>query len=344
MIQALELAEAAHAGVERGLLRGPLARIGADLDDLPVADVGVDHAAPAAVVAAGAGDDGLARRGGRPGRFIADGLGHRGSREITAGWGKGQSARLGRHGDPGRDRGRRSHGTQRRVPPAPRRSRHARHGAGARPRGRRRLRRQRGRRAGDGARPRGAGARAREPRALARTRSRAGGADRYRRSGGLRLALDDDGVAAGAGLGRGAARGRRAGRAGGRGRRARSRPASPPAAWAASTRRSTARPRPARRRRSPHAARRLGARVEEGVAVSALVVERGRVVGVERGDGAREAVRRGIVAAGAWSAALLGGARRDAADRDAPAPDAAHRRRARPRSGRCWAPSTAGSA
>jgi sarcosine oxidase, subunit beta len=56
-----------------------------------------------------------------------------------------------------------------------------------------------------------------------------------------------------------------------------------------------------------HAARRLGARVEEGGAVRALAVEGGRVVGVERGDGAREAADVVIVAAGAWSATLLGG-------------------------------------
>lgn len=55
------------------------------------------------------------------------------------------------------------------------------------------------------------------------------------------------------------------------------------------------------------AARRLGARVEEGVGVRALAVEGGRVVGVERGDGAREAGDVVIVAAGAWSATLLGG-------------------------------------
>jgi len=56
-----------------------------------------------------------------------------------------------------------------------------------------------------------------------------------------------------------------------------------------------------------HAARRSGARVEEGAAVRALAVDRGRVVGVERGDGAREACDVAIVAAGAWSAALLAG-------------------------------------
>ena len=56
-----------------------------------------------------------------------------------------------------------------------------------------------------------------------------------------------------------------------------------------------------------HAARRLGARVEEGVGVRAPVVESGRVVGVERDDGAREACDVAIVAVGAWSAALLAG-------------------------------------
>lgn len=55
------------------------------------------------------------------------------------------------------------------------------------------------------------------------------------------------------------------------------------------------------------AARRLGARVEEGAGVRALAVETGRVVGVERGDGAREGCDVAIVAAGAWSATLLGG-------------------------------------
>jgi sarcosine oxidase subunit beta len=56
-----------------------------------------------------------------------------------------------------------------------------------------------------------------------------------------------------------------------------------------------------------HAARRLGARIEEGAEARALVVEGGRVVGVERGDGAREACDVAIVAAGAWSATLLAG-------------------------------------
>jgi sarcosine oxidase subunit beta len=56
------------------------------------------------------------------------------------------------------------------------------------------------------------------------------------------------------------------------------------------------------------AARRLGARVEEGVEARALVVEGGRVAGVVRGDGAREACDVAIVAAGAWGAPLLAGA------------------------------------
>lgn len=55
------------------------------------------------------------------------------------------------------------------------------------------------------------------------------------------------------------------------------------------------------------ATRRLGARVEEGVGARALVAERGRVVGVVRTDDAREPCDVAIVAAGAWSAALLAG-------------------------------------
>jgi len=53
------------------------------------------------------------------------------------------------------------------------------------------------------------------------------------------------------------------------------------------------------------AARRLGARVEEGAGARGLVVERGRLVAVERDDGRRQACDAGIVAAGAWSGALL---------------------------------------
>ncbi|MGH7353644.1 MAG: NAD(P)/FAD-dependent oxidoreductase [Candidatus Rokuibacteriota bacterium] len=53
------------------------------------------------------------------------------------------------------------------------------------------------------------------------------------------------------------------------------------------------------------AARRLGARIEEGVGVRALVVERGRVVAVERTDGVRAPCDSAIVTAGTWSAALV---------------------------------------
>jgi sarcosine oxidase subunit beta len=53
------------------------------------------------------------------------------------------------------------------------------------------------------------------------------------------------------------------------------------------------------------AARRLGARVEEGVGARALAVEGDRVVGVQRSDGRREACDVAIVAAGTWSATLL---------------------------------------
>src|SRR6185295_16054724 len=73
VIDTLELTEAAHARVQGRHLGGPAARIGADLDDLSVADVRVDGAAAAAVVAAGAGDDGLAGLGLDPRRLV-DGL------------------------------------------------------------------------------------------------------------------------------------------------------------------------------------------------------------------------------------------------------------------------------
>jgi sarcosine oxidase subunit beta len=55
------------------------------------------------------------------------------------------------------------------------------------------------------------------------------------------------------------------------------------------------------------AARRLGATVEEGVGVRAIVIERGRVAAVEREDGARPACDGAIVTAGAWTAPLLAG-------------------------------------
>jgi len=53
------------------------------------------------------------------------------------------------------------------------------------------------------------------------------------------------------------------------------------------------------------AARRLGARIEEGVGAEALVVERARVVAVLRSDGARLPCDVALVAGGAWSAPLL---------------------------------------
>jgi glycine/D-amino acid oxidase-like deaminating enzyme len=53
------------------------------------------------------------------------------------------------------------------------------------------------------------------------------------------------------------------------------------------------------------AARRVGAVVEEGAAVRGLVAERGRIVAVERADGARMTCDTAIVTAGAWTGALL---------------------------------------
>ena len=53
------------------------------------------------------------------------------------------------------------------------------------------------------------------------------------------------------------------------------------------------------------AARRLGARVEEGAGARALVVERGRLTAVERDDGRRLDCDAAIVTAGAWTGALL---------------------------------------
>ena len=55
------------------------------------------------------------------------------------------------------------------------------------------------------------------------------------------------------------------------------------------------------------AARRLGARVEEGVGVKALLAEGARVTGVERSDGARQPCDLAIVTAGAWTISLLAG-------------------------------------
>ena len=53
------------------------------------------------------------------------------------------------------------------------------------------------------------------------------------------------------------------------------------------------------------AARRLGACVEEDTGARALVLERGRVVAVTRADGTNQPCDVAIVAAGAWTAALL---------------------------------------
>ena len=53
------------------------------------------------------------------------------------------------------------------------------------------------------------------------------------------------------------------------------------------------------------AARRLGARVEEGVGARALVIDRDRVVSVTRTDGTSQPCDVAILAAGAWSAFLL---------------------------------------
>ena len=55
------------------------------------------------------------------------------------------------------------------------------------------------------------------------------------------------------------------------------------------------------------AARRLGARMEEGVGAKRLIAERGRVVGIERSDGVRQTCDVAIVAAGAWTSSLLAG-------------------------------------
>jgi len=53
------------------------------------------------------------------------------------------------------------------------------------------------------------------------------------------------------------------------------------------------------------AARRMGARIEEGIGADALVVERSRVTAVVRTDGTRQPCDTALVAAGAWSAPLL---------------------------------------
>jgi hypothetical protein len=62
MIDALDLADTAGAGMQWRQLGLPAARVGRDLDDPTAGHVGVDDASAAAVVTAGAGDDGLPRR------------------------------------------------------------------------------------------------------------------------------------------------------------------------------------------------------------------------------------------------------------------------------------------
>jgi glycine/D-amino acid oxidase-like deaminating enzyme len=53
------------------------------------------------------------------------------------------------------------------------------------------------------------------------------------------------------------------------------------------------------------AARRLGARIEEGIGARRLIAESGRVVAIERSDGARQPCDVAIVAAGVWSAPVV---------------------------------------
>jgi sarcosine oxidase subunit beta len=55
------------------------------------------------------------------------------------------------------------------------------------------------------------------------------------------------------------------------------------------------------------AARRLGARIDEGIGARVLLVEGGRVAAVERTDGGRERCDVALVAAGAWTGPLLAG-------------------------------------
>ena len=72
VVHALELAKAPHAGVERRQLGCPPAGVRADLDDPPVTHVSVDDTPAAAVVAAGAGGNRLARSGRDPRRLVDD--------------------------------------------------------------------------------------------------------------------------------------------------------------------------------------------------------------------------------------------------------------------------------
>ena len=77
VVDALDLAEATRAGLQRGQIGLPLGGIGGDARDAAVDHVRVHHAAAAAVVPAGAGDDGLARLGRHPGPLIDRPLYHR---------------------------------------------------------------------------------------------------------------------------------------------------------------------------------------------------------------------------------------------------------------------------
>ena len=78
VIEPLDLADAAGAGMQRRQLGLPARRIGRDFYDAIVDHVGVDHAAAAAIVAAGAGDDGFALAAGGA-RLLVDRVGHGGS-------------------------------------------------------------------------------------------------------------------------------------------------------------------------------------------------------------------------------------------------------------------------
>ena len=61
MLDAFELANPTGAGGKWGMFRIPATLICRNLDDLVVDDMGVHNAAPAAIVAARAGNDGFAR-------------------------------------------------------------------------------------------------------------------------------------------------------------------------------------------------------------------------------------------------------------------------------------------
>ena len=73
VVEALDLADPAGAGVQGWQVGLPARRVGRNLDDAVVHDVGIHHATAAAVVAAGAGDDSLARLVGTA-RLLVDRL------------------------------------------------------------------------------------------------------------------------------------------------------------------------------------------------------------------------------------------------------------------------------